>query len=187
MNRAHRCLCASRYWQRTVHNTLAPWVLDSLPPAIHAVELGPGPGATTVELLALTETLSCVEIDPARARALATRFGDRVDVRCEDAAAMSLASGSCDLAVAVAMLHHVPAADVQDRILREVARVLRPGGVLAGYEITSNAVTRVLHWFDTMTTIDPRACAGRLVAAGFVDVAVDVRRGGYRFRAAKRA
>ena len=186
MNPAHRCLCASRYWHRTVHERLAPWVLASLPRATHALELGPGPGATTAELLAVTDSLTCVEIDPARARALATRFGDQIDVRCEDAGAMSLSSASCDLAVAVAMLHHVPSADDQDRVLREIARVLRPGGILAGYEIASNPVTRVLHWYDTMTTIEPAACAGRLAAAGFVDIAIDVRRGGYRFRATKR-
>jgi len=185
MNRAHGCLCGSRYWGRAVRTTLAPWVLEAVPPVAQTIEVGPAAGATTAVLLERTETLTCVEIDTVRAQALAARFGDRVRVVCHDAAALPFASDTFDLAVAIAMLHHVPSAAAQNRVLSGLARVLRPGGVLAGYEITTNPLVRALHWFDTMTLIEPEDCAARLTAAGLVDVSIDVRASGYRFRARK--
>ena len=185
MNRAHACLCGSRYWGRAVRTTLVPWVLEAVPPVAHTIEVGAAAGATTAVLLERTETLTCVEIDPVRAEALAARFGDRVRVVCDDAGALPFASDTFDLAVAIAMLHHVPSAAAQDRVLAEMTRVVRPGGVLACYEITANPLVRALHWFDTMTIIEPDDCATRLTAACLVDVSIDVRTSGYRFRARK--
>jgi ubiquinone/menaquinone biosynthesis C-methylase UbiE len=57
------------------------------------------------------------------------------------------------------MLHHLPSVALQDHLLAEVARVLRPGGIFAG-----------VHLFDTMGVVDPGSFPKRLQAAGFVDV-----------------
>ena len=187
MNRAHRCLCDSAPWRRHMQATLVPWVLAMVPRAPQGLEIGPGPGATTEVLLDRVDALTCVEIDRERARRLAGRYGPRVRVLCEDAAAMSLPSASCDLAVAIAMLHHVPSPMRQDLVLRELARVLRPGGVLAGYEIRPGLVVRALHWRDTLTLVDPAGLPARLARLGFVDTAIEQRGGGFRFRAAKAA
>jgi len=47
----------------------------------------------------------------------------------------------------------------------------------------SGPLIRLLHTFDTMVTIAPSTLPGRLVDAGFTDIAIDVRARGFRFRA----
>jgi SAM-dependent methyltransferase len=69
---------------------------------------------------------------------------------------------------------------LQDRLLTEVARVLRPGGVFVGVDGVDSRSLRVLHLFDTMVLVDPATFPRRLRAAGFTDVRVDVN--GYAFR-----
>lgn len=110
-----------------------------------------------------------------------------VTVLCEDATAMSLAPASFDGAVCFTMLHHVKSAALQDRMLAEVPRVLRPGGVFAGSDSVYSKFLRVLHIFDTMVLVDPLTFPKRLEAAGFVDVRVDTNPYAFRFRALKPA
>ena len=64
-----------------------------------------------------------------------------------------------------------------------VARVLRPGGVFAGFDAVPGLAFRLLHAFDTMVVIDPSSLPRRLADAGFTDITVDVRSRGFRFRA----
>lgn len=49
------------------------------------VEIGPGQGALTEKLLELGSEVIAIEIDPELAAALGTRFGERLDLRHEDA------------------------------------------------------------------------------------------------------
>jgi SAM-dependent methyltransferase len=105
---------------------------------------------------------------------------------CEDATAMSLPDESFDGAVCFTMLHHVRSAALQDRLLKEVARILRPGGVFAGTDSLYSRSFRFLHLFDTMVVVDPATFPARLKAAGFDDVQVDVMAPyAFRFRARK--
>ena len=48
------------------------------------------------------------------------------------------------------MLHHVPSAELQDRLLREVHRVLRPGAPFAGSDSTPTPLFLLAHIRDTM-------------------------------------
>jgi SAM-dependent methyltransferase len=100
---------------------------------------------------------------------------------CEDATAMSLATGTFDAAVSLTMLHHVPPVGLQDRLLNEVARVLRPGGVFVGVDSVYSRSLRILHLFDTMVLVDPDSFPDRLRAAGFKDVQVEVNPYAFRF------
>ena len=50
-------------------------------------------------------------------------------VLCDSATAMSLPGAAFDRAVSFALLHRVPSLALQDLLLAEVARVLRPGGI----------------------------------------------------------
>jgi SAM-dependent methyltransferase len=84
------------------------------------------------------------------------------------------------------MLHHVPSAALQDRLLAEVARVLRPGGILAGADSRYSLPFR-LHLFDTMVVVDPETFSDRLKAAGFEDVHLDLNPRAFRFRARRAA
>jgi SAM-dependent methyltransferase len=182
MNLAHRWLCRSKSWKNAVATHIVPWVLDGIDLGSNVLEIGPGPGVTTDVLRDRVKHLTCVEIDRRYADALARRMaGSNVTVLCEDATAMSLADAAFDGAVSMTMLHHIPSPGLQDRLLKQVARVLRPGGVFVGVDSVYSRSLRLLHLFDTMVLVDPGTFAERLRIAGFKDVQVDVNPYAFRF------
>jgi len=187
MNLAHRWLCRSSYWRNAVETYIFPWVLDSLDIGANVLEVGPGPGITTELLRRRVERLTCVEIDPAFADSLSRRInGHNVTVVRQDATAMSFPDATFDGAVCFTMLHHVPSEALQNRLLAEVARVLRPGGVFAGTDSLYSRSFRLLHLLDTMVVVDPSTFPERLRKAGFADVQLDVLKPyAFRFRARK--
>jgi SAM-dependent methyltransferase len=162
-----------------------PWTLEGSDLGAQVLEIGPGGGTTTGHLMNGARHLTCVEINPRMAKKLERRTAGRnVTVLCEDATRSSLRSNSFDSAVCVTMLHHIASAELQDRLLEEVLRVLRPGGVFAGTESRKGWLFRMLHPVDG-TTVDPGRFAERLRAAGFEDARVDVHPYAFRFRARK--
>jgi SAM-dependent methyltransferase len=182
MNLAHRWLCRSKSWKNAVATHIVPWVLEGIDLGSNVLEIGPGPGVTTDLLRDRVKHLTCVEIDRRYADALARRMaGSNVTVLCEDATAMSLADAAFDGAVSMTMLHHIPSPGLQDRLLKQVARVLRPGGVFVGVDSVYSRSLRLLHLFDTMVLVDPGTFAERLRIAGFKDVQVDVNPYAFRF------
>ena len=86
--------------------------------------------------------------------------------------------------VSFTMLHHIPSVELQDRMLREVHRVLKPQGTFLATDNLSNFVMKLVHIGDTMVLVDPRTVRGRLEAAGFGDVSVET--GSYMFRVVAR-
>ena len=77
--------------------------------------------------------LVAVEVEKDAADALRERFaGTNVQVMHGDAGALPFDDDSFDSAGSFTMLHHVPSAALQNRVLAEVLRVLRPGGTLIG-------------------------------------------------------
>ena len=70
------------------------------------------------------------------------------------------------------MLHHVPTAELQDRLFAEVARVLQPGASLVASDGIGSDEMEAAHEDDTYNPIDPATLPSRLAAAGFVDVEV---------------
>jgi len=184
MNLIHRWLCRSARWKETVGTYILPWVLDGIDLGSKVLEVGPGPGVTTDLLRTRVAHLTCVEIDGRYSESLARRTaGGNVTVVHGDATAMSLAEASFDGAVCFTMLHHVPSAALQDRLLAEVARVLRPGGVFAGIDSVYSRSFRLIHLLDTMVVVAPQTFPSRPEAAGFTDVQVDVNQYAFRFRA----
>jgi SAM-dependent methyltransferase len=127
-------------------------------------------------------------VDCKYAATLARRIsGKNVTVLCGDGAAIPLPDTHFDAVVCFTMLHHVRSIALQDRLLAEAARVLRPSGVFAGVDSLSSSFFRLLHLFDTMVTIDPGAFPNRLKAAGFENIRIDVGSRAFRFRAQKPA
>jgi SAM-dependent methyltransferase len=187
MNFAHRWLCRSDYWRKSVETYIFPWVLEGLDIGPSVLEVGPGPGVTTDLLRTRVERLTCVEIDQRFADSLGRRMtGDNVTVLHQDATAMLLPDATFDTAVSFTMLHHVASQALQNRMLAEVCRVLRPGGVFAGTDSLYSRTFRLLHLFDTMVVVDPYAFPDRLKAAGFDEVQVDILQPyAFRFRARK--
>lgn len=184
MNRFHRWYCRSSHWGTTVTERLAPWVLERVTLGAHALEIGPGPGLVTDVLRVRVPRLTVVEIDPALAASLAGRLGgSNVSVLQGDATRLPFTAASFDAAVSCTMLHHVPSPALQDRLLAEVARVLRPGAWFAGSDSTTSLLFRMVHVCDTLVPVDPRDLPARLAAAGFTDVGVHVHGRAFRFRA----
>jgi SAM-dependent methyltransferase len=186
MNIIHRWLCNSANWRNVVGTYILPWTLEDVELGSDLLEVGPGPGVCTELLHRRVSRLTCVEIDRSFAEKLRRRSPDNVHVLWEDATKMSLADESFDAAVCFTMLHHVPSAALQDRLMAEVARVLRPGGIFAGTDSLYSRSFRMLHICDTMVVVDPATLPSRLRSAGFDEVQVDVMKPyAFRFRARK--
>ena len=184
MNLLHRWYCGSRRWAEVVEGSLLPWVLDGVEPGPRLLEVGPGPGLTTDVLRHRAASLTALELDPALAAKLLRRLGGTgVAVVRGDGAALPFRDGLFDAAAVLTMLHHVPSAALQDRVLAEVARCLRPGGLLVGSDTLPSLRFRLYHLADTMVVVDPAGLPDRLRAAGFDEVSVTTRANRLRFRA----
>lgn len=186
MNPAHRWLSNSRIWRSILETHIVPWTIKGVDFRGKVLELGPGPGFTTASLRASTPHLTCIEIDTAYASSLAHRMtGDGIRVLAGDASAMPLADASFDAVVCFTMLHHVPSTVLQDRLLGEVLRVLRPGGRFVGSDLLGHRLFRLFHILERVAPVDPTALPERLRASGFEDIRVDVGQHAFRFQAYK--
>ena len=186
MNLLHRWLCSSSRWKQAVEQYVIPWTLEGLDLGHEVIEIGPGYGAATAVLQSRVEQLTCVEIDTRLADRLRRRsLNHNVKVLCEDATAMSLPNASFDGALCFTMLHHIPSTSLQNRLLMEVHRILKPNGIFAGTDSIDSRYFGLLHLFDTCVLVDPETFSDRLSAAGFQDVQVDVNPYAFRFRARK--
>ena len=96
---------------------------------------------------------------------------------------MPFEDGSYSAVVAFTMLHHIPTPALQDQLLAEARRVLRPRGVFAGFDGVGSLAFRLIHHGDTYTPVDPAMFGQRLEAAGFADVCLERAWGRFRFRA----
>ena len=184
MNRLHQGLCASTIWAWHAQRTLVPWVLDSMGRAEDVLEIGPGYGVTTRALAHRLARVTALEVDADLAQRLDSRI-EGVQIVHGDGAAMPFAAESYSAVVCFTMLHHVPSAQVQDRLFAEAHRVLKPGGVFAGTDSRASMLLRLIHLADTLVVVDPDRLAGRLDAAGFEQIRIDKRMGAFRFCARK--
>jgi len=183
MNRLHRWYCRSDAWAATVRDQL-PWVLRGVELGDEVLEVGPGPGLTTDLLRKSASRVTAIEIDPRLAEALRQRtLGQGVEVVTGDATAMPFQAARFSAAVSFTMLHHVTSPELQDRLLAEVYRVLRPGGVFAGSDSTASFLFHLAHLGDTMVLVDPDSFVSRLQAAGFTDARVRRGHRAFSFRA----
>lgn len=188
MNRIHHWICSSSHWKRTLADKVLPWVLSGVDLGSNVLEVGPGPGLTTELLRARYDRLTCIEIDPEFALPLRTRMQEtNVTVIQGDATSMEFPDATFSGAISLTMLHPVPSPGLQDRLLAEVCRVLRPGGVLAGMDAVQSWGLRLIHVGDTLVPIDPATFEARLEAAGFGDVSIDFDKWAFRFRASRRS
>jgi SAM-dependent methyltransferase len=184
MNLLHRWYCGSSRWAALVEEALLPWALEGLELGAELLELGPGPGITTDVLRRQVARVTAVELDAALAARLAHRLrGSGVRVVRGDGAALPFRDRSFDAAAVFTMLHHVPSPALQERLLAEVCRCLRPGGLLVGSDTLPSLRFRLYHLADTMVVVDPDRLPARLEAAGFDEPLVDTRAGRIRFRA----
>jgi ubiquinone/menaquinone biosynthesis C-methylase UbiE len=143
-----------------------------------AVDLGAGMGAATVEAAIRGATVVAVDPMPYMRRVLALRRRwqrHRANIRVVDGAAESipLADGSVDALWTVNTIHHWTE---RDRVSRELARVMKPGGrvllVDEDFDDPSHPWHKRLRGRRTrhgyqFENVDPDVVAASLSSAGF--------------------
>jgi len=72
------------------------------------------------------------------------------------------------------MLHHVPTLALQNKILAEAFRVLRPGGVLLCSDSLASNDLHHFHEGDTYNPVEPTSVLARLQTLGFENITVVV-------------
>ena len=183
VNEHHLKFCASAEWAELVERVLLPWVLEGRQLGDQVLEVGTGPGVVTDTLRPRAPRLVAVELDQQLAAALGQRLSRAgVQVVQADATRLPFRSRAFSAVACFTMLHHVPSVALQDRMLGEFCRVLRPGGILVGTDGMDTPRRREAHVGDVFLPVPPDELPGRLRAAGFATVAVDVGVDGDRFR-----
>ena len=148
MNLCHRLCCGSSRWANEVETHVLPTVLAGVELGDNTLEIGPGYGAFLRVLVDKTANLTAVEIDTPMAQRLQRLYGDRARIINGDGTDTGLPDNEFSSVVSFTMLHHVPTAELQDRLFAEAFRVLRPGGVFAGSDGVPSLMFSILHFRD---------------------------------------
>lgn len=168
-------MCPSPEWAAFIQTDLLPGLARDVNLGQRMLEIGPGPGATTDWLRQRVDALTVVEIEPAAAAALRIRFAEsNVEVVDGDASALPFDDGSFDSVGSFTMLHHVPTVALQNRVLAEALRVLKPGGTLLGSDSLPSNELHEFHVDDVYNPIDPTTLLARLQTIGFGAVTISV-------------
>lgn len=175
MNSNHAKLCPSPEWADHIQGDILPVLSRDVDLGQAMLEIGPGPGAATGWLAGRVAKLTAVEIDPDAARLLADRFaGTNVEVVTGSATDLGYPAESFDSVGCFTMLHHVQTAALQNAILAEVFRLLRPAGVFIGSDSLASDDLHHFHVGDTYNPIDPASLLIRLQTLGFAPITVMV-------------
>jgi len=165
---------------------LLPWLTRAGSLGDDVLEIGPGPGLTTDLLRSLAPHVTAVELDQELAAALEARLAEtNVDVIQGDGSATGLDAGRFSTVVSFSMMHHVPTPEIQDRVLAEMNRVLRPGGSLLLVDSLDVEAIRLFHEDDIFVPFDLESLGARLGAAGFADPDIETSTFEFRLRATK--
>ncbi|MBP2452880.1 class I SAM-dependent methyltransferase [Mycolicibacterium lutetiense] len=148
MSQIERAFCKTALWRGgTGQAVFGSIPVDRL--GRDVLEIGSGSGDIAARLrqanpeLAITAT----DFDPAMVRTAARRlqsFGD-VTVRGADATDLPFTDDSFDSVLSCLMLHHIVD---WEKAIAEIARVLRPGGVFTGYDLTRTPMATAIHRLD---------------------------------------
>lgn len=174
MNEAHLRICSSPEWQAVVEEEILPNAMGGRSLGEVVLEVGAGPGLTTDAIRRMVPNLTAVEVHEDLAAKLAERLADtNVEVVCADASELPFEDDLFSCALMFTMLHHVPTAALQDRVFKELCRVLRPDGLLIGSDSIDTPARRELHEGDIYNPVNPETIPRRLREAGFVDIRLE--------------
>ena len=146
MRAAHQHHREARWFQRLGGGTLA---------GQHVLEVGCGRGVGVEVLLDRLRAakVSAFDLDPLMVDKAARRLherGTRVSLSVGDACDITVATAAVDAVVDFGVIHHVP--DWR-AALREISRVLRPGGLLLFEEVPRHTLDT---WAFRTFTVHPR-------------------------------
>jgi len=186
MNSFEHFACSSSVWRYFSEHHLLPWVFEGQKVGEHALEIGAGYGAGARFLRTRAKRVTALEYDMRSAAKMRLKLRDAgVEIVCGDGGQLPFEAERFSCASLILVLHHLKSVQLQDRMLGEVMRVLRPGGALVGFEIVDSRMNRIGHIGSTFTPLTAKAAFERLTAAGFARVSVNVRGGAFRFSGAK--
>lgn len=175
MNANHARVCPSPEWAQHIQDDILPLLTRDIDLGAAMLEIGPGPGAATSWLAGQVSKLTAVEVDPDAARLLAQRYaGTNVEIITGSGTELDYPPASFDSVGCFTMLHHVPTAALQNSILAEAFRVLRPGGFLIGSDSLASNDLHEFHTGDTYNPVEPASLLTRLQTLGFAPVTVIV-------------
>ena len=175
MNENHARVCTSPEWAQHIQTDILPVVTAGVELGKEMLEIGPGPGAATEWLRHKVERLVAVEVDEDAAALLAERYaGTNVEIVTGSGAELGYPDESFDSVGSFTMLHHVPTQALQNKILAEAFRVLRPGGVLIGSDSLASDDLHHFHADDTYNPIEPSSVLTRLQMIGFDKITIMV-------------
>lgn len=193
MSRIEQAWCRSLPWRFFTGRVVFPWAIGDTDLHGDVLELGSGSGAMAAQLLERYPTIRLVatDVDPAMRAAATERlagYGDRVSVEEADATQLPFPDATFDAVISFIMLHHVID---WEQALGEIARVLRPGGIVAGYDLVESWMSRATHRLDRSPhrMAGTAALHGRLRELPFEDITVQPALAGLvtRFRARRSA
>jgi ubiquinone/menaquinone biosynthesis C-methylase UbiE len=175
VNENHANLLGTPEWAAHLHDEILPCVTAGVDLGDDLLEIGPGPGASTEWLRHRVRRLVALDLDADTVSALERRFaGTNVSAVTGDATALDYPDGSFDSVGMFTMLHHVPTRALQDAMLAEARRVLRPGGTLVGSDSLASVDLHHFHEGDTYNPVEPAALLTRLQTLGFAEITVIV-------------
>jgi ubiquinone/menaquinone biosynthesis C-methylase UbiE len=175
MNENHAKLMPSPEWAAHIQDEVLPVATAGVDLGKELLELGPGPGAATEWLRQRVSRLVALEHEEDAAARLTERYaGTNVEVVLGSAAEVGYPDESFDTVATFTMLHHVPTRAMQDRILAEAFRVLRPGGALIGSDSLASDGLHGFHEGDTYNPVEPSAFLVRLQTVGFAAITLHV-------------
>lgn len=145
-------------WSRNVAREFIPWL--AVAPGETWGDVGSGTGALVANMLAGAApraVLACDRSAGFLAVARRTLADPRVRFFVADAGALPWENGACAATVSGLVLNFVPDAAA---MVREMARVTRPGGIVAAYVWDyERGMEMMRHFWDAAVAVDPAAAA----------------------------
>ena len=143
-------------WSALVAPVFIDWL--GVPAGRRWVDVGCGTGMLTRAILERSSPAAVIGVDPSEAfvdRARAAVVDPRVGFRVATAAATGLRDGEVDALVSGLVLNFVPDAG---EALREARRVVRAGGIVAGYVWDyAEGMQMMRRFWDAARALDPAA------------------------------
>ncbi|MUL78169.1 class I SAM-dependent methyltransferase [Mycolicibacterium sp. CBMA 226] len=147
MSKVERAFCCGAMWRTTTRAVLDMLPADRLGERL--LEIGSGSGAIAEGLASARPGLSitATDLDPVMVGAATQRLKDNphVTVQSADATRLPFDDGAFDSVVSCLMMHHVIE---WEAAVAEISRVLGPGGLFVGYDLTRTPAATVVHRVD---------------------------------------